>query len=256
MRRASGLIAMLFLGIVACGCIKVKGDEVGVRVLNVYQGLEQTPKKTGTYFFIPGVYDFYVFPKTAQTIDMSQSEAFPVSPAPKKADPGSKVLDLDASVIQDETNNIESIKAVPHKASDGKQDIRLKTADGNDVWVDVTVSYQIIEDKVPVLIQKIGLMPADVERVVGLEARGTVRSALGGLATRDFSNSQLRGQKMNDAQKVLNDKFNPLGVKINSLTVDEFRFRPEYEQLLREQTLADQKKQEFEQLTQAAQKEK
>ena len=118
------------------------------------------------------------------------------------------------------------------------------------------MSYQIIEDKVPVLIQKIGLMPADVERVVGLEARGTVRSALGGLATRDFSNSQLRGQKMNDAQKVLNDKFNPLGVKINSLTVDEFRFRPEYEQLLREQTLADQKKQEFEQLTQAAQKEK
>ncbi len=90
----------------------------------------------------------------------------------------------------------------------------------------------------------------------GLETRGAIREALGGLVTGDFYNAQLRGQKISDTQKTLNEKLNPLGVKINSLTVNEFRFLPDYEQLLREQTLANQKRQEFEQLTQAAQKEK
>ncbi len=92
MRRASGLIvrAALF-GLVACGCIQVKGDEVGVRVLNIYQGLEQTPQEDRDLLFIPGIYDFYVFTKTAQTINMSQPEASAhFVAAPKKANPGQK----------------------------------------------------------------------------------------------------------------------------------------------------------------------
>jgi len=260
MRRASGFIfGFLFLGLLAEGCVQVQGDEAGVRVFNIYQGVESSAKTTGTYFYIPGLFDFYFFPKTQQKLEMVESEIAPAAPAAaakKEAVFAQKGLELELSRVEEQMRQIQQIQVVPHKLAEGRQNVRLKTADGNDIWADVTVTYQIIEQLAPVLVQKVGVSMTEVERLVGMESRGVIRQVFGELETRDFYQAKEREAKIESAQDLLNKKLNPLGIRINNLTINQFRFLPEYEDLLRARALADQKQQEFAELTLAAQKEK
>ena len=251
-------IALITLAFLGFGCIQVAGDEVGVRVCNIYKGVERKAKKTGTYFYIPGLFDFYIFPKTQQKLEMVESEL----PAPK-AEVGEKLkgeakktYELELSQIEAQMKKIQEVKVIPHKRAEGRKNIRLKTADGNDVWVDVTVAYQIIENLAPVLVQKIGTNMKAVERLVGVETRGVIRQVLGELDTEEFYSSELREGKIEQAKELLNKKLNPLGIRINSLALSQFRFLPEYEDLLREKALAEQKRLEYEQLKLAAEKER
>lgn len=246
------------------GCVQVEGDEVGVRVLNLWKGVEKSAKKTGTYLCLPGIHDFYIFPKTQQKLEMVETQIPKAAPADKEkslAAPAEQSYEVDLGRIDEQMRKIQQAQVVPHKLAEGRENIRLKTADGNDIWVDVTVVYQLIEELAPVLVQQVGTSMEAVNRLVGMETRGAVRQVLGELSTKDFYNEQvkeqgeLREMKINETFKLLNAKLNPLGIMITSLTVNQFRFVPEYEDLLRERAIYDQKQKEFEQLILAAEKE-
>ncbi len=249
------------LAIVVCSCVQVAGDEIGVRVCNIYKGVERTAKKTGTYFYVPGVHDFYIFPKTQQKLEMLESAEIPQAPSEAKIGYAVNVsprqsLELELDKVEDQMQRIQQVQVVPHKRAEGRNNIRIKSADGNDIWLDVTVTYQIMENRAPALLQKVGKRMAEIERVVGVETRGAMRQVMGSLETRDFYQSVARERKLDEAFKLLNQKLNPLGLKINSLNINQFRFLPEYEDLLRERALADQKRQEYEELALAGEKER
>jgi len=254
------LLALSALGLILASCVQVAGDEVGVRVFNLYQGVEKKAKKTGTYLYLPGIFDFYIFPKTQQKLEMVESEEILEIPAEQNmAMPQAQAkqsLELEMTKVEEQMQKIQEVRVIPHKRAEGRNNIRLKSADGNDIWVDVTVTYQIIENLAPILLQKVGRNLSDLERLVGVETRGVVRQVLGTLETRDFYQSVAREQKLEEAFNLLNQKLNPLGIKINSLNINQFRFLPEYEDLLRERALADQKRQEYEELTLAGEMER
>jgi len=258
--RAKSIFVGLFLGafFLLTSCIQVAGDEVGVRVFNIYKGVESKPKKTGTYLYIPGIFDFYILPKTQQKLEMIEAEAELVDKAEGMlgAPSARKSYELELAQIEEQMKKIQEVKVIPHKRAEGRRNIRLKTADGNDIWVDLVVAYQVIEELAPVLVQKIGVNMEAVERVVGIETRGVVRQVLGELSTPEFYQAEQREEKLAQAKELLNQKLNPLGVRVNNLALIQFRFVPEYEDLLRERALADQKRQEYEQLKLAAEKEK
>ena len=258
--RAKSIFVGLFLGafFLLTSCIQVAGDEVGVRVFNIYKGVESKPKKTGTYLYIPGIFDFYILPKTQQKLEMIEAEAELVEKAEGMlgAPSARKSYELELAQIEEQMKKIQDVKVIPHKRAEGRRNIRLKTADGNDIWVDLVVAYQVIEELAPVLVQKIGVNMEAVERVVGIETRGVVRQVLGELSTPEFYQAEQREEKLAQAKELLNQKLNPLGVRVNNLALIQFRFVPEYEDLLRERALADQKRQEYEQLKLAAEKEK
>jgi regulator of protease activity HflC (stomatin/prohibitin superfamily) len=258
MRQSKNIWGLVILALVLSGCAQVQGDEVGVRSFNIYFGVEKKAKQTGTYLYIPWLFDFYFFPKTQQKLEMVESEIAPATDegAAKMSAPAPKSMELQLERVEQQMAQLQELKVVPHKLAEGRQNVRIKTSDGNDIWADVTVAYQVMEDLAPVVVQKVGGSMAEVERLVGMEARGVIRQVMGELDTRDFYQSEQREAKLQAAQKMLNQKLNPLGLNINSLNVNQFRFLPEYEDLLRERALAEQKRQEFEQLTFAAQKEK
>jgi len=259
-RAKSIFVGLFLLGafFLLTSCIQVAGDEVGVRVFNIYKGVESKPKKTGTYLYIPGIFDFYILPKTQQKLEMIEAEAELVDKAEETlaAPSARKSYELELAQIEEQMKKIQEVKVIPHKRAEGRRNIRLKTADGNDIWVDLVVAYQVIEELAPVLVQKIGVNMEAVERVVGIETRGVVRQVLGELSTPEFYQAEEREEKLAQAKELLNQKLNPLGVRVNNLALIQFRFVPEYEDLLRERALADQKRQEYEQLKLAAEKEK
>ena len=251
-------ISLMMIMLILGGCVQVAGDEVGVRVFNIYKGVEQKPKKTGTYFYLPGIFDFYIFPKTQQKLEMVEAEAELARKAEETilAPSAGKGYELELAQIEEQMKKIQDVKVIPHKRAEGRRNIRLKTADGNDIWVDLVVAYQVIEDLAPVLVQKVGVDMEAVARMVGIETRGVVRQVLGELSTPEFYLAEKREEKIAQSKEFLNKKLNPLGVRVNNLALIQFRFVPEYEDLLRERALADQKRQEYEQLKLAAEKEK
>lgn len=263
------LLVMIGLGLalLAAGCVQVNSDEVGVRVINlplpVVGGVESQAKTTGTYWYIPGLVSFYKFPKTQQKLEMIEEERGPTEDEDAAANVGKEMVqapeqgyELKLQQVADQVRKLEQVKVVPHSRQEGKNNIRLKTADGNDVWVDAVVSFQVIEDKASVLVQKVGYTVDDITNLVGPMARSVVRSVLGELKTGEIYDARAREERIEKARGELNAKLNPFGIKVTSLTVPEFRFSKDYENIIREKALAEQKRQEYERLQLAAEQEK
>ena len=263
-----GVISGLILGLVAGGCIQVASDEVGVRVVNLplprVGGVEKTAKTTGTYLYLPELFSFYKLPRTQQKLEMIEEQRGPAEEENAAFNIGKSMIqspaqrgfELELPQVEKQMQMLEEVKVVPHSRQEGKNNIRLKTADGNDVWVDVVVSFQVIEELAPVLIQKVGYTMTDIADLVGPTARSVIRSVLGELRSAEFYEAKAREDKLTKAATELNAMLNPFGIKVTSLALPEFSFSKDYENILREKALAEQKRQEYERLQLAAEQEK
>jgi regulator of protease activity HflC (stomatin/prohibitin superfamily) len=122
-----------------------------------------------------------------------------------------------------------------------KDDIEFKTIDGNDISVDVTVSWRIDPSKGPYLLQKVGESTEDIEdRVVRPAVRAYVRDALNKLKSEEFYEAARRFKAAEDGRVLISEALNPEGVIVEQVVLGEHRFHPEYEGVIREKKLAEQ----------------
>jgi regulator of protease activity HflC (stomatin/prohibitin superfamily) len=132
-------------------------------------------------------------------------------------------------------------------------DIEFKTVDGNDIAVDVTVSWRVDPAKAPHLVQEVAHSTKDVEeRLVGPAARALVRDALNALRSEDFYTADKRFAAAENARKLLEDALKPEGVIVEQVILQEHRFNPEYEKVIREKKLAEQTAEKLRSEAQAA----
>jgi regulator of protease activity HflC (stomatin/prohibitin superfamily) len=115
----------------------------------------------------------------------------------------------------------------------GKDDLRFKTRDGNDIDSDVTVRWRIDPTKVG-YVWKYVAPSTDVvqENLVRPQARAYVRDVLNRLNSEDFYNPTLRFAAANDATRTLGDSLRPYGVIVEQVILGDFSFKPEYQRLI------------------------
>ena len=121
--------------------------------------------------------------------------------------------------------------------------IRVKTIDGSDVDVDVTVNYSIIPSKAIEILRDCGV-EGNYKHWVRDYVRAYVRYSLGELTTEEFYNSRDRKLKADAAQEKLNGLLEERGIAINSVQVQHFEFYEEYQRKITEKKLADQEVEE------------
>ncbi len=132
-------------------------------------------------------------------------------------------------------------------------DIEFKTVDGNDIAVDVTVAWRIDPAKAPHLVQKVGRSTLDVEnRLVRPASRALVRDALNVLRSEDFYTADKRFAAAESARRLLEEALLPEGVIVEQVILQEHRFNPEYEKVIREKKLAEQTAEKLRSEAQAA----
>jgi len=200
------------LGILALltGCVMHSTDstEVGVRVARVAvigsPGVVKEVYAPGaTYFFAPFINDWYVFDVGVQNLAMT-------------ADPN----------------------AGPRAGDDS---IRFKTHDGNDISVDVTLTWRIVADKAPYLLQFVGEDTRHVEeRLVRPVARSVIRDLLNELRSEQFYDTALRFAQADAAREVCNHYLEPEGVLVEQVLLAEHHFNEAYEEVIKEKTIAEQ----------------
>lgn len=117
----------------------------------------------------------------------------------------------------------------------------FKTVDGNDIIVDVTISWSIDPDKAPYVLQFVGQDTEDVEdSLVRPVARTVVRDVLNKLSSEEYYVASRRFQMANEAKDRLNQLLNQEGIITDQVLLGEHQFNATYEQTIRDKKVAEQ----------------
>lgn len=201
-----GVTVVIWLG-VGFTCMMwgdVASGEVGILINNL-SGTHEVIDQQGTYFYNAITSDLVLLDKRERTMEFTQD---------------------------------------PHRGDrSGRDHIRVKTVDGSDVDVDVTINYAIITSKAFTLLQDNG--PGDsFLHWVRDYGRTIVRYKLGELTTEEFYDSQNRKKKADEGMAELNHLLEERGIQITSVQIQHFEFYKEYQQKIAEKKLADQEVEE------------
>ncbi|MGE0822526.1 MAG: SPFH domain-containing protein [Candidatus Binatia bacterium] len=194
--------------------------EVGVRTIKwspLYKkGVVETPYEPGsTYFFSPILNDWHVFDTRLQNIEMTRG--------PKRGD-----------------------RAI-------RDDLLFKTVDGNDLSLDVIISYRIDREKAPFVLQYVANSDLDLkDNVIRTIARSRTRDIFGELTTEQFYVAANRDKKSEQVKAVLNEMLNLYGVIVERVSTKDYRFNDAYQQAVEAKEVADQVAEQNKSATNAA----
>lgn len=122
-----------------------------------------------------------------------------------------------------------------------RDDLLFKTIDGNDISLDVIITYRIIPEKAPYILQNVASnmdeLKANIVRTVG---RSKPRDIFGELTTEQFYESENRERKAHAVRDRLNEILNEYGVQVERVSTRDYRFSPEYTQAIEDKKIADQ----------------
>ncbi len=207
--RALALAALL-LPLALGGCLPshTGATEVGVR-FNKLTGTYSEYAPGATYFFFPVVGDWQVFDISLRNLAMTSD-----------------------SKSGDRT---------------GKDDLRFKTRDGNDIETDVTVRWRIDPAKAGYVWKFVASSTDDVEeRLVRPQARTYVRDVLNRLDSEEFYNPTKRFAAAADATRLMSEHLQPYGVLVEQVLLGDFQFKAEYQALINKRKEAEKQAEKLE----------
>jgi regulator of protease activity HflC (stomatin/prohibitin superfamily) len=215
------LNGFLLLSLSGCVSHSTGETEIGVLVCKISLGCgkkgvqDQLYPPGSTNFFAPFIRDWYTFDTKVQNLEMIADT--------KRGDRGER------------------------------DDLQFKTTDGNDISMDVTVAWTIDPPHAPDLLQNVGQSTQDVkEKLVRPMTRTLVRDVLNELDSEAVYNSDKRFEKAERARAVLTERLAPFGVLVSQVILHEHRFNPEYEKVIHDRKLAEQRAQQLTSETEAA----
>jgi len=182
--------------------------EVGVRTRKIAlwgsKGVEDriyTPG--GTYFFLPFINDWHVFDTKLQNLEMTFSKM--------RGDRRTR------------------------------DDLVFKTIDGNDIGLDVIIVYRIDAYKAPHILQYVARND-DILRgtIVRTVARSKPRDIFGELKTEAFYVAESRETQSGKAREALQDILGPMGIIVEKVLTNDYRFNAEYTKAIEDKKVADQ----------------
>lgn len=224
LKASAVLVAAVATGMGGCVSHSTGETEVGVLVCKISlgcqgKGVQQQLYPPGsTNFFAPFIRDFYRFDTKVQ--------------------------------------NLEMIADGKHGDRSTRDDLQLKTTDGNDISMDVTVVWQIDPRRAPSLLTDVGTSTDEVkEKLVRPMARTHVRDVLNELDSESVYNSDKRFEKAEKARTVLTSALAPFGVAVTQVILHEHRFNPEYEHVIHDRKLAEQRAEQLKSEAEAASQE-
>jgi tellurite resistance protein TerC len=161
-------------------------------------------EREGIYLFWPYLRSFYVLDKTIHRLDLVWAETRGATP----------------------------------------RELKLRTADGSSVSLDVTVSYKVVPREAVEVLRRAGTGERFGEVWVEPFARHVCMTSFGRLTTEEMYDAGRRSERAREALHALNELLQQHGIDVIALIPGEFRFYQEYERVIQEKKLADQQVEE------------
>lgn len=196
------LVLVVTVLLVTCRIGRVSGEQVGI-LLNKMTGETTVINQSGVKIYNGITSDFFVLDKTLQTLDMTATQGR-----------GDRA---------------------------GKDDLKVKTVDGSDVYVDLKVQYRLDPEQADVVLATSGPGDNFKHKWARDYVRTMSRNYLGELTTEEFYNSSKRDAKITAARNVVDKRLAQFGMRIDTIVVPtKPHFYQEYEDMIKKKKLADQ----------------
>ncbi|MBF0121435.1 MAG: prohibitin family protein [Desulfobacterales bacterium] len=210
MKRFINSAILMLIIFTAFGCIPhTTGEtEVGVRTRKMAflgpKGVEDRIYEPGaTYFFLPFINDWHVFDTKLQNLEMTFSQT-----------------------------------SGDRKSRD---DLVFKTIDGNDIGLDVIIAYRIDPSKAPKILQYVASEDSTLRgTIVRTVARSKPRDIFGELKTEAFYVADARENQANKAKDALQKILGPMGIIVEKVLTNDYRFNSDYQKAIEDKKIADQ----------------
>lgn len=210
MRHIFILVALILTLAVMAGCMPHTTGEtqVGVRTRKLgflsSKGVEKQVYAPGaTYFFLPFINDWDVFDTKLQNLEMTYSK------------------------IRGDRRS--------------QDDLVFKTTDGNDISLDVIIAYRIDASKAPYILQYVARDDVTLrDTIVRTVARSKPRDIFGELKTEAFYVAEARETQSNKAKEALQQILGPMGIVVEKVLTNDYRFNAEYTKAIEDKKVADQ----------------
>jgi regulator of protease activity HflC (stomatin/prohibitin superfamily) len=154
------------------------------------------------------------------------------------------------------TQKLEMTAAKERGDREGDDAIVLKSRDGNDISIDVTVTWRIDPQRAPAILARGARSTALLkEELVRPACRAYVRDSFNELHSEEFFERKQLLEKAQKAKTKLTEELTSEGVIIEDVMPGEQRFNPEYERVIHERKIAEQNSERLKSEAQAAEAE-
>src|SRR5215813_2849401 len=162
----------------------------------------------------------------------------------------------DWSVFDTKLQNVEMTHEPKRGDRPFRDDLLFKTIDGNDISLDVIISYRIDPQKAPYILQYVASSDFELkDNVVRTIARSRPRDIFGELKTEEFYVSDKRDEKAERVKATLNEMLSPYGVIVERVSTKDYRFNPAYQKAIEDKKVAEQVAEQNKAATKAAEEE-
>ena len=202
------ILMAAMLAATGCSPHSTGETEVGVRTRKMAifapKGVEdRVYPQGGTYFFLPFINDWNVFDTKLQNLEMTYSK------------------------IRGDRRT--------------QDDLVFKTIDGNDISLDVIIAYRIDASKAPYILQYVARNDTMLrDTIVRTVARSKPRDIFGELKTEAFYVAESRETQANKAKDALQQILGPMGIVVEKVLTNDYRFNAEYTKAIEDKKVADQ----------------
>ncbi len=118
-------------------------------------------------------------------------------------------------------------------------DVKVQSADGYAISLDITIKYQIETGRANQLYRELGA-GSKYKTIVRNEAQSACMGAFGAMKTEDFYNPDRRRQAAIDVREMLVGTLGKKNINVIDVLIRSVQFDPEYENKIRRKKLADQ----------------
>ena len=151
---------------------------------------------------------------------------------------------------------LQNLEMTLDPRSGARHDLLFKTIDGNDLSLDVIISYRIDPARAPHILRSVAQGDSELkDKVVRTVARSRTRDIFGELKTEEFYVSEKRDEKAERVKSVLNQILGPYGVIVERCSTKDYRFNPAYQKAIEDKKVADQLAEKNKSATKAAEEE-
>jgi len=134
---------------------------------------------------------------------------------------------------------LEMTRAQNRGAVSSVDDVKVQSADGYAISLDVTIKYRIKLGEANGLYRKLGA-GSRYKIIVRNEAQSACMGAFGTMKTEDFYNPDKRRAAADEVQKLLEETLGSRSINVVDVLIRSVQFDPEYENKIRRKKLADQ----------------
>jgi len=205
-RRIVFRLAAGYVLLVLAGCARIKPDEIGVRTLNLGAGKGIVPKdyEPGYHRFLWPLDSWHRFTSTVQSLAFARTG-----------------------------------RRIPGAAASSGP-LQVTSSDGDRVTIDAEIFFRIQDNAAHRVLQDSG--PGDrYLDVVRSLSQDAARVVFGRLNTEDFYNEARREQAHQEAVELLRHRLDQRGVLLIDLLVQAMEFDANYENLIKQKKIADQR---------------